>query len=124
MNKALLSFALGLSLVSVIAEGADWKSITGNGSEDVDISVDQESIEHISDDVVRARIKYVYSKPRSFDSGFIKELVVHNEYHCRERKCKILRSEGHFTDGTQKTDSNEREGYILPGDAVYEHLCK
>lgn len=92
--------------------------------ENVDISVDQESIEHISDDVVRARIKYVYSRPRSFDSGFIKELVVHNEYHCRERKCRILRSEGHFTDGRQETDSTEREGHILSNDVIYQYLCK
>ena len=86
--------------------------------------MDPESIEHISDDVVRVRIRYIYSKPRSFDSGFIKELVVDSEYHCSERKYKILRSEGHFTDGTRETDSTEREGHILPGDAIYEYLCK
>ncbi len=125
MNRVLSSAALlGLFLISAAAQGADWKSIAKERSDDPEVLVDTESIERVSEDVVKARVKYSYSKPRSFDSKYIRELVVCNEYHCKERKCRILWSEGHFTDGTQEADASEREGHILPGDAVYEYLCK
>ncbi len=108
----------------MIANGADWKFIARERSGDVDVFVDRESIERVPGDVVRARIRYRYSKPKRFDSKYIKELVVYNEYNCDQRKCKILWSEGHFTDGTQETDSSEREGHILPDDETYKYLCK
>lgn len=113
-----------LSLVSGVPEGTDWTLIMKDLPAEIDVFVDEKSINRIPDNVVRAWIKYRYSTPRSFDSKYIKELVVHNEYYCSEGKYKILHSEAYFTDGTHETDFSERQGYILSGDAAYKYLCK
>jgi Surface-adhesin protein E len=94
----------------------------GNG---VNIFVDERSIKHVSDAVARLRIRYRYSSPKPFDSGYIEELVVYSEYDCKNKETyKILWSEAHFMDGGSKMDSSERLGYILPDDAVFRYVCK
>ena len=113
-----------LSLISGVPEDSDWRLITKDLLVEIDVFIDPKSINRISDNVVGAWIKYRYSTPRSFDSKYIKELVVRNEYYCSERTYKILQSEAYFTDGTHETDSSERQGYILSGDAAYKYLCK
>ncbi len=102
-----------------------WTPIQEGQRGGVEIFVDEKSIEHISDTVVRLLIRYRYSSPKPFDSGHIEELVVYNEYDCSNKDTyRILRSEAHFTDGKSKTDSAERRGYLLPDDAVFRHVCK
>ncbi len=123
-NRILTIILLVSSLLAGFAVGADWTVVSESSSGDVDIFIDRHSIKHISDNVTRVWVKYRYSRPRNFDSKYIKELEVYNEYYCGGRKFKILKSEGYFTDGTQKTDPSEREGYILPDDVVYKYLCK
>ena len=103
---------------------SDWTAITEDSPAEVEVFLALNSIERISDKVVRAWVKYRYSTPRTFGSKSIKELVVYNEYSCGERKYKILRSEAYFTDGTHEPDLSERQGYVLPGDAAYKYLCK
>jgi Surface-adhesin protein E len=102
-----------------------WTPLQKGGGSGVEISADRRSIQHLSDTVARLMIRYRYSSPKPFDSGYIKELVVYNEYDCRNRETyKILWSEAHFMDGRSKRDSSERLGYILPGDAVFRYVCK
>jgi hypothetical protein len=115
---------LGLSLSSAVADGADWTPLTKGRSEDVEVFVDRERVEHISDTVNRAWIKYRYSVPKQFDSKRITELAVYSEYNCNEGKYKILQTIEYFTDGTSETDSSERQGYILHDDIPYAYLCK
>jgi hypothetical protein len=103
---------------------SDWTAITEDSPAEIEVFVALKSRERIPDKVVRVWIKYRYSTPRSFGSGHIRELVVHNEYSCGERKYKILRSEAYFTDGTHEPDLSERQGYVLPGDAAYKYLCE
>lgn len=104
--------------------GADWTPITQGLPTDIEVFIDPKRINRISNNVVRAWVKYRYSTPRSFDSKYIKELAVHNEYNCSERKYKILQSEAYFTDGTHEPDFSERQGYVLADDAAYRYLCK
>jgi hypothetical protein len=102
-----------------------WTSVSGNQAGGVEISVDEKSIQHVSGTVFRLRIKYKYSSPKPFDSGYIEELVVYNEYDCNKKDTyRILRSEAHFMDGGSETDSSERVGYILPDDAVFRYVCQ
>jgi len=115
---------LGFSLIPVVTEGADWTLITKGQSGDVDVFVDREKLEHISDTVNRVWVKYRYSIPREFDSKRIIELVVYSEYSCNEEKYRILQTIGYFTDGTSETDSTERQGHILRDDVLYKYLCK
>jgi len=111
------------SLISGMPADADWTTIKKDLPTDIDVFVDLKSINRISNNVVRAWIKYRYSMPRSFDSKYVKELAVHNEYNCSESKYKILRSEAYFTDGTHEPDFSERQGYVLADDAAYNFLC-
>jgi hypothetical protein len=102
-----------------------WTPVSKGQAGGAAIFVDEKSMQHVSDAVVRVRIRYRYSTPKPFDAGFIEELVVYNEYDCNNRDTyRILRSEAHFMDGRSETDSSERQGYILPDDAVFRHVCK
>jgi hypothetical protein len=102
-----------------------WTPVSKGQAGGVEIFVDGKSIQHVSDTLVKLRIKYRYPSPKPFDSGSIDELVVYNEYDCNNRDTyRILRSEAHFTDGGNETDSSERRGYILPDDAVFRYVCK
>jgi len=103
---------------------SDWTPIAKELPTAIEVLIALKSIDRISNDVVRAWVKYRYSTPRSFDSKYVKELAVHNEYHCTERKCTILQSEAYFTDGTHEPDFSERRGYVLADDAAYRYLCK
>jgi hypothetical protein len=101
-----------------------WTLIS-NVQEGADIFVDSKSIRHISDSVVRLRLRYRYPSPQPFESGYIDELRVYNEYDCNNKKTyRILSSEAHFLHGGPKIDSSERQGYILPTDVVFHYLCK
>ncbi|HET6515357.1 MAG TPA: surface-adhesin E family protein [Thermodesulfovibrionales bacterium] len=125
MNSYLLpSITIVLSLISGSAKGADWTLITKDPSADVALSIDRESIERISETVMRVRMKYEYAEPRKFDGKYIKELLVCNEYDCGKDTYRILWSEGYFTDGTHQEDTSERRGHLLPDDAAYRYLCK
>jgi len=96
-----------------------------NVQEGADIFVDSKSIQHVSNSVVRLRLRYRYSCPKLFDSGYIEELQVYNEYDCDNAETyKILSSEAHFKHGGTNIDSSERQGYILPYDIVFRYLCK
>jgi hypothetical protein len=107
------------------ANETQWTPILKGPAGGVAIFVDVKSIRHVSDTVVRLRIKYRYFGPKPFDSGYIEELVVYNEYDCNNGDTyRILRSEAHFMDGGSKTDSSERRGYILSDDAVFRYVCK
>jgi hypothetical protein len=102
-----------------------WMPVSKGQAGGVEIFVDEKSIQHVSDAVVRVWIRYRYSTPKPFDSGSIEELVVYNEYDCNNKDTyRILRSEAHFMDGGSEMDSSERQGYILPNDAVFGYVCK
>ena len=102
-----------------------WTLIQKGAAGGVDIFLDSKSIRHVSEAVVRLEIRYRYSGPKPFDSGYIEELQVYNEYDCNNKETyRILSSAAHFMNGGTKTDSSERQGYILPDDAVFRYLCK
>lgn len=130
LTSTILSVLIFLSACSTtqhfqnVSEG-QWTLIPKGQAGRVEIFIDEKSIEHESDTVVRLRIRYRYSSPRPFDSGYIEELVVYNEYDCNNKETyKIHWSEAHFMDGGSKTDSSERLGHILPADAVFHYVCK
>jgi hypothetical protein len=102
----------------------DWTPIKKESPTAIEVFIALKSITRISKDVVRAWVKYRYPTPRSFDSKYIKELGVYNEYNCSERRCKILQSKAYFTDGTHGTDLSERQSYVVSEDAAYKYLCK
>lgn len=106
------------------ASEVQWTPVTKGQADAVKIFIDEKSIRHMSDTVVRLRLRYRYSSPNPFDSGYVDELVVYNEYDCNNKETyNILWSEAHFIDGVTKADSSKRQGYILPDDAVFRFLC-
>ena len=106
-----------------VSEG-QWTPVQEDQAGGVEISVDEKSIQHVADTLVRLRIRYRYARAKPFDSGYIEELVVNNEYDCNNKETyKILWSEAHLIDGGSEADSSKRTGYILPDDAVFRYLC-
>lgn len=102
-----------------------WTPVPGGQTSGVKIFVDEQSRQNLSKNVVRLQVRYLYSNPKSFDSGYIKELVVYSQYDCSNKETyKILWSEAHFMDGRNKRDSSERLGHILPDDALFRYICE
>ena len=110
--------------MSGVPSDSDWILITKEPSIAIEVFVSPKTISRVSDDVVRGWVKYRYSTPKSFESKYIKELAVYNEYNCRERTSRILRSEAYFTDGTSEPDLSARKGHVLSNDEAFKYLCK
>jgi hypothetical protein len=125
----IVSFLISLSACAPVGhlqniDEVRWTPLAMGRAAGVEIFVDENSIRHMSG-TVRLRIKYRYVSPKPFDSGYIDQLVVYNEYNCDNKKThKILWSEAHYIDGGSKRDLLERQGYILPNDAVFHYVCK
>jgi hypothetical protein len=120
-----LIFLSGCAATHHVQGEEQWTPVSKGQAGGVGIFVDEQSMRHVSETVVRLRIKYRYSSPKPFDSGYIEELIVYNEYDCDNKDTyRILQSEAHFTDGGSETDSSERVGYILPDDVVFRYVCK
>jgi hypothetical protein len=121
----VLIFLSGCAATHHVRREEQWTPVSKGEMGGVAIFVEEQSIRHVSNTVVRLRVKYRYSSPKPFDSGYVEELVVYNEYDCNNKNTyRILRSEAHFIDGGRETDSTKRQGYILPDDDVFRSVCK
>ncbi len=118
--------------------GADWKpiSIDTKGSISV-LEIDVASISRQPDNIVRVLVKTTYSKETVADwvkhSGEkykdFSHAIYLGEYHCTERKSRIL-SRTHYSSGGEIifSENSPRKWSIMvpgsPGDTVFKELCK
>jgi len=73
MRKIIVFLALILFSIPTIAAGADWV-LLAEGKRGTTVFVDNESVRHISKNIVRARVRFVKSEPVKFEAKFIKEI--------------------------------------------------
>jgi len=123
--------SIGLLLLSVSAEGANWELITRSKDSNVSVFIDTDSIRHISKRVVRAWTKFIFIKPKPSDSKELVEALAYEEHDCAEIKKHDLQITFKHSDGTSDSMTNPNPAkdwsYITPDtlqSAVHDYLCK
>jgi hypothetical protein len=81
----LLIFVLVmLFAITGMAEGADWGFISEY--DDTNIYIDNETIKHISENVIGAQFKVVYKEPSWIRSKAVTYYLITQENDCSEKK--------------------------------------
>lgn len=107
MKTAILLILIDLFLCAALADAENWILIKQK-QENLYLLVDKDSIEHVSDGIVRSTIKYDYRKTYSGKRAYdcrkcsIKKILSHTilieEFDCNERKIKKLELTEHYID--------------------------
>ena len=108
-----------------IAEGAIWERISEY--DDTIIYINNESIRHISETVVRAEFKLVYKEPAWFNAKSIDYYLIEQENNCSEKRYKVYRLTVYFRDGTNNNFMTKEEHDVKSDtfqSAIYEFICK
>jgi hypothetical protein len=125
-----------INLGNMEAWAADWKYLVETQEEVV--SYDGESITHPSGNLVRVRVKTVFSKKgihthvKEFGERFesLSHITDLLEFNCGEKKTRILRTTLYSKDGTilvSDTSSELEWRFILPdslGETLYKEVCQ
>lgn len=132
MKRLALSVLTGLFLTASAVEGADWKLITQDEDHKYLLLVDQESMEPVSDSIVRAGVKYEYTKTfsgtREYDCMKCspKKNVLHTifleEFDCTKRKVRILELTEYYTDAVPYTEHRDTAWRPAAPDSADEKL--
>ena len=122
---AICVFAVIVFFVSSIAEGANWELISED--DDISIYVDNESVRHVSEIVMRAQFKIVYKEPFWLKSKSIAYNLIEQENDCSRKKYTVYELTVYFDDGTINY-FKAKEEYSVKSDsfqsAIYEFICK
>jgi hypothetical protein len=122
---------IGLLLLSVSAEGANWKYIATTDEGNTSIYIDTESISHISKTAVRLWSKALFKETEPFDSKRIVERLTYAEFDCVERKQCILQFDVKYLDGSSEVitvPEKEIGCYDIYPDTIssliFDYICK
>ena len=117
--------AITMFILSSAAEGAAWERISEY--EDTTIYVDNESITHRPETIVKAQFKIVFKEPSWTNSKSINNYLIEQENNCRENRYTVYQVTVHFNDGTNDTFTRKEENSV-PSDTfqsvIHEFMCK
>lgn len=121
---------IGLLCLSNLSEGANWKLVGRSKDGNMSVSIDNDSIRQVSDNIVRACQKSLYVKPKLCDAFKkpITEVLICRQWDCDEEKYNDLQTTFHFIDGTEKTEKYEYAlWHLIKQDSLehdlYDYLC-
>lgn len=134
IRKALgilpLLLTVVFSVVSTIAEGAEWKLISKSEDENISVFVDNESIKHISKNSVTVWVKMLFKEPvqiKTKQSKYAIYSLGHEEHDCSVRKIKLLQLTFYYTDSTNDNAYPLEVHEVIPGTiqaTTHDYLCK
>jgi len=127
MKWNFLIFVLAVTLFPIagIAEGADWGFISEY--EDTNIYIDNETVKHISENVVDAQFKVVYKEPSWIRSKAVTYYLLRQETDCSGKKYRVSKATVYFDDGTNNSYDAKEEHDVRSDtfqSAIYDFLCK
>ncbi len=133
MKRGLSIIALitvGVLCLSTLSEGADWVLIGKTKDGNLSISIDKESINQVSEDIVKSCQKFTYTKPLLLNGSQkpITVMIACREWHCDDAKYNNLRVTFYYVDGTNEIETYK---YALwhfvkqgtPEGDLYEYVC-
>lgn len=110
------------------ADAANWVQLGTSDDESATLYVDKESIAGASQNVVRARTKFLFEKPEAFESKPFSQMLVYVEYDCSTKRSRMLELTFDYADGSQETFSLEKEWAPVKAgtlqDESYLYLCR
>jgi hypothetical protein len=117
----------GLVLISPIARGSD--SILIEKTDKAYVFIDNESIKHISKNIVRARVKYFpHTVMEPFRSKYLSYYLSYYEFDCDEKRAMVLQTTFYFKGYTSEQDDREHPWSSVAPDtvesALFEYVCK
>jgi hypothetical protein len=124
-NCLIFVIAIMLLPVAGVAEAANWGFISEY--EDTSIYIDNETVKHISENVIDAQYKVVYKEPSWIRSKAVTYYLLTQENDCSGRKYKVSKVTVYFDDGTSNTYDTKEEHDVRSDtfqSAIYEFLCK
>ncbi len=121
---------IGLLWLSNLSEGANWKLVGRSKDGNMSVSIDNDSIRQVSDNVVRACQKSSYIKPKLSNASQkpIIEVLICRQWDCDEERYNDRQITFRFIDGTAKTEKYEYTlwHYIKQGANerdLYDYVC-
>lgn len=107
MANILYSVIFLLLLVtSAIAEGVKWTKISNNGL--TIIYVDSNSIDYVTNNIIRARIKAIHNvQPPAYSGKPLSQTMSYDEYDCKFKKTRGIEETSYYIDGTTKTERDK-----------------
>jgi hypothetical protein len=124
-NFWILVLVVMLLPMAGMAEGADWGFISEY--EDTNIYIDNETVKHVSENVIGAQFKIVYEKPSWIRSKAVTYYLLTQENDCSGKKYKVSQVKVYFDDGTINTYDTKEEHDVNSDtfqSAIYNFLCK
>lgn len=127
VNVLIWLSVFGLFFLSIVAEGSD--SILIEKTDQAYVFIDNESIKHISDNIVRAWVKYFpHTVLEPFKAKYLHYYLSYYEFDCGEKKNRVLQTVFYYTDYTSEQDDREHQWSSLAPDtvesALFEYVCK
>jgi len=125
LNFLVFVLAVILFPIAETAKGADWGFVSEY--EDTNIYIDNETVKHISENVVDAQFKVVYKEPSWMRSKAVTYYLLTQETDCSGKKYKVSRVTVYFDDGTNNTFDTKEEHNVKSDtfqSAIYDFLCK
>lgn len=128
MKRLLMAVVIlaSVSLTCCKPKTTEWILISKNPS--VDLYVEKNSIKHVSRNIVRAWVTYVFKEPKAAGPKFIEKGLTHDEIDCDKKTLQVMRVTFFFTDGTSQSLTEKLPGKdIKPGSTSaleYSYLCQ
>jgi Surface-adhesin protein E len=117
---------VGLFLPSCRAKETQWILIKDDPS--LNLSVEKNSIERVSRDLVRAWVTFEFKAPKATRYKTIRKALSHDEIDCAKRTLRIMKATFYFTDGTSRSLPEKLAVAGItpgsPGEFEYNYLCK
>jgi hypothetical protein len=114
-------------LLIISAETKASDSILIKKTDQAYVFVDNESINHISTNIVRAQIKYFFHTMEPFKSKYLDYYLSYCEFDCSEKRIKVLQKVFYYTDYTSDKDDKEYPWSNIAPDTVesvlFEYVC-
>jgi hypothetical protein len=110
-----------LLVTSAVAEEVKWVKISDNAL--TAIYVDSNSINSVTNNIVRARIKAIHKvQPPAYAGKPLSQTISYDEHDCKLKKTRGLEETSYYKDGTTKTERDKEWMSTNPGTLGMEIL--
>jgi hypothetical protein len=92
------------------------------------VFIDQRSIKHVSENVVRAWVKFEITQLREIGPKHALRMVSHEEFDCKKKTRQTLQLTFYLTDQTEESSSEKGIIDTIPpgtyAELEYKYICK